>query len=202
MELVESYKRFLERLRDKYEDSDRIVCLLFLDPFNDDLMGNYISHRFDYFHERTGKHVDFFCPGYNKHSERRGFVTKDFVDFINEFERITNWRYYGGTNLLLIRYSGHQLHFDSVYDINFTRMLLDGLIKDHRHFIEEIIFRFREDIEDYLDGQFVRRQIQSVWMNFSELLPNFARKITKQIDDSININRYFLPHDISKKDQA
>jgi len=198
MEPIRSYSDFLERLREKYGDDERIVCLLFADPLNDDLTGGYILRRFDYFHERTGKHVDFFCPGYNKNCEEHRFVVKNFVDFVNEFEEITNWRYYGGTNLLLIRYSGCQLHFGSVYDINFTRMILDGLITDHRHFIEEIIYSFRDDIENYLNWQWAERQLGSVWTNFSELLPHFARRLTNQISDSVNINRHFSPQDISR----
>ena len=198
MELVKSYSYFLERLRDKYGDDERIVCLLFVDPLNDDQMGGYITHRFDYFHERTGEYVDFFCPGYNRDYNERRFNVKDYVEFVNELERITKWRYYGGTNLLLIRYSDHQLHFDSVYDINFTRMLLDGFIKDHRHFLEDIIFRFRDDIEQYMGGERIKNHIKSVWSNFSELLPNFARKLARQIDDARKIEKYFSPHDITK----
>lgn len=199
MELVKSYRYFLERLREQYGDNERVICLLFIDPLNDDLIGGYISSRFEYFHERTGKYVDFFCPGYNRDYNKRRFNTKDYVEFINEFELITKWRYHGGTNLLLIRYSEHELDFSSVYDINFTRMLLDGLIGDHRHFLEEIIYRFRDDVEQYLDDEKVKRHIKSVWVNFSDLLPSFARRFARQIDDSRKIEKYFSPHDISKE---
>lgn len=198
MELVKSYEAFLSRIESKYGNKEKIICLLFVDPSNDDIMSHYISDRFDYFNRRTGKYVDFFCPGYNALNGKRKFNVNDYVDFINQFEELTEWRYYGGTNLLLIRYSGYELHFDSVYDLNFTRMVIDGLIRDHRHFIEDIIYNFRH-IDEYLDNVWAQEQLGSLWDNFSNLLPNFIQRILHQISDTRKINKYLTPHDIRKK---
>ena len=198
MELVKSYEAFLSRLRSKYGNKEKIICLLFVDPSNDDIMAHYITDRFDYLNRRTGKYVDFFCPGYNSLNGKRKFDVNDYVDFINQFEELTEWRYYGGTNLLLIRYSGYELYFDSVYDLNFTRMIIDGLIRDHRHFIEDIIYNFKH-IDEYLDNVWAQEQLGSLWENFSNLLPNFMQRILRQISDTRKINKYLTPHDIRKK---
>lgn len=198
MLLVKSYEDFLNLLHNKYGGNERIVCLLFVDPFNNDEMGRYITHRFDYLNERSGKYVDFFCAGYNRYNNSRRFNTKDYVEFIRQLEELTTWRYFGGTNLLLLRYSDYDLQFDSVYDLNFTRMLIEGLIKDYRYFLEEIIFSLRNDIDEYLCLEQDKAQLKSIWKNFSELLPNFARRFINQINDTRKINKYFSPQDITK----
>ncbi len=198
MLLVKSYEDFLNMLHDRYGNKERIVCLLFVDPFNEDEMGRYITRRFDYLNERSGKYVDFFCPGYNRYNQIRRFDTKDYVEFINQIEELTTWRYYGGTNLLLLRYVDYDLQFDSVYDLNFTRMLIDGLIKDYRYFFEEIIFSLRDDIEQYLCNEQDKAQLKSIWNNFSDLLPKFARRFVNQINDTRKINKCFSPQDLTK----
>ena len=161
-------------------------------------MGRYITRRFDYLNERSGKYVDFFCAGYNCYNHMRRFNTKDYVAFINQIEELTTWRYYGGTNLLLLRYTDYDLQFDSVYDLNFTRMLIDGLIKDYRYFFEEIIFSLRDDIEEYLCNEQDKAQLKSIWNNFSDLLPKFAKKFVNQINDTRKINKYFSPQNLTK----
>lgn len=198
MLLVKSYENFLNMLHERYGNKEHIVCLLFVDPLNEDEMGRYITRRFDYLNERSGRYVDFFCAGYNRYNNTRRFSTKDYVEFINQIEQLTTWRYYGGTNLLLLRYADYDLQFDSVYDLNFTRMLIDGLIKDYRYFLEEIIFSLRDDIEDYLGNEQGKAQLKSIWKNFSDLLPNFARKFINQINDTKKINKYFSPQDLTK----
>lgn len=90
------------------------------------------------------------------------------------------------------------MQFDSVYDLNFTRMLIDGLIKDYRYFFEEIIFSLRDDIEQYLCNEQDKAQLKSIWNNFSDLLPKFARRFVNQINDTRKINNCFSPQDLTK----
>lgn len=197
MEPVKSYKAFLDKLEFKYGNKEKIICLLFVDPSNIDIMSQYITNRFEYLNRRTGKYVDFFCPGYYTFYGERKFNVNDYVDFINQLEELTNWRYYGGTNLLIIRYLNGELYFDSVYDLNFSRMLIDGLINDYQYFMEEIIFNFR-DIGEYIDSLCTKKQLGSLWDNFSKFLPDFMQRILLQISDTRKINKYLTPHDIRK----
>ena len=197
MLLVKSYQDFLNMLYKKYGAKEQVICLLFVDPFNEDEMGRYISRRFDYIHARSGKYVDFFCAGYNYNNHTREFNTQNYVEFINQLEELTTWHYSGGTNLLLLRYSDYDLHFDSVYDLNFTRMLIDGLIKDYRHCFENIIYYLRNDIEEHFNEEYEKAQLTSLWNNFSGLLPNFFKRFFQQINDTRKINKYLSPHDIS-----
>lgn len=197
MEPVKSYQYFLNKLENKYGNKEKIICLLFVDPYNDDVMAHYITGRFDYFNRRTGNSIDFFCPGYNTLNDRRKFNVNDYVDFIKQFEELTNWRYYGGTNLLLMKYSNYELYFDSVYDLNLTRMVIDGLIRDHIRFMEELIYNF-SNIDEYINSVWTQEQLKSLWDNFSKFLPNFMQKILNQIRDTRKINKYLTPHDIRK----
>lgn len=193
---VKTYELFEKRVQEKYGSEDRIICLLFLDPFNDDLISTYICQRFDYFDKRTGEYVDFFCPGFIIKQER-SFNTADFVDFICKFEEITTWHYYGGTNMLLLRYHNGKILYDKVYDLNFTRMIIDGKMNDYRRFMEELIYIFH-DIEYHLDNERIKMQIENLWENLSEFLPIAVRKIVKYCRDMKKINSYFKPKNIQK----
>lgn len=199
MELVKTYTKFLQRLKNKYGSEERVVCLLIIDPTNDDVVGQYFYHRFDYFHFRTGKHIDFFCPGFDYDNTKREFNVHDFVGFIHQIESITKWRYYGGTNLLLMRYANSELHFDCVYDLNFTRMIIDGLLTDYKYFIEDFIYSFQHDIEYYLDKQYVKHQAKNMWSAMSEILPNCICKSVRYINNAIKLNHHFNPKDLTKK---
>ncbi len=125
--VLSEYEQFIKGLKSKYGNGERIACILFADPNNDDVVSGYIDNRFDYLNERSGKYVDFFCPGYYYRQNRRKFDTKKYVKFLKDLEARSKWQYNGGTNLLLIRYCNGALHFDNVYDINFTRMTAEGL---------------------------------------------------------------------------
>ena len=201
MLLVPSYEYFLNLLSNRYGEAERIVCILLLDPANDDSISGYVTRRFDYFNYRLGERLDFFCPGFSRAEDRgaeRDFNPKDFVEFVQQLEKLTTWRYYGGTNLLLLRYSDYELHFDSVYDLNFSRMIIDGFITDYRYFFEDLIRALKADDASFFDRQCAKQQISRFWNNFSDLLPNVCKSIVKHIKDTIKIDEYFTPKDIRK----
>ncbi len=202
MELVQSYSFFLKLLSRKYGEDERIVCILFLDPCNDDLISGYLSHRFDYFNYRLGEQIDFFCPGYShiENSEtERSFSSRDFVDFIRQLEQLTSWRYSGGTNLLLLRYSDCHLLFDSTYDLNLSKMMIDGYLTDYRGFLEDLIRSLKEDDAIFFERSYAKHQISRLWNNFSDLLPNLCKSIVNHIKDTVKIDGYFTPKDIRKR---
>ena len=109
---------------------------------------------------------------------------------------MTKWRYYGGTNLLIMRYSGGELCFDKVYDLNFTRMMIDGLITDHRRFLEDIIFSFRMSIDDFMHKQKLKRNMKTLWEDISEKLPEFITHTISRVKENIKLNKYFTPQDL------
>lgn len=198
MNLVRTYCNFLHKIKEAYGAEESIVCLLLLDPTNEDTVGRYFYKRFDYFHYRTGEYVDFYCPGFDADDYGRNFSVKDFVEFIRHLEATTKWQYSGGTNLLLLRYADGKLHFDNVYDLNFTRMLIDGVISDYNCFIEELIYSFRYDVERYIDNQYIKHQVTNIWSALSEILPQCISKAVGYIRRSARLNDYFTPKDFTK----
>lgn len=199
MLLVKTYEDFLSNLRNKYDENEKIICLLFLDPTNEDEIGSYLTRRFNYYHERSGEYVDFFCAGYYETYDKiRKFNMKDYVDFIKQLEKLTTWQYFGGTNLLLLRYSNFELHFDNVYEFNFTRMLIDEVVKDYRHFLDDLIRHLNYELDYFLMLEQSERNFKSLWENFSEVLPNIFRRFIKHTSDVTTISKYFSPKNIKK----
>lgn len=198
MNLVRTYCNFLHKIKEAYGAEESIVCLLLLDPTNEDTVGRYIYRRFDYFDYRTGEYVDFYCPGFDADDNGRYFSVKDFVEFIRYIEATTKWQYNGGTNLLLLRYADGKLHFDNVYDLNFTRLLIDGVISDYNCFIEKLIRSLQYDVECYIHNQYIKHQVKNIWSALSEILPQCISKAVGYIRNSARLNDYFTPKDFTK----
>ena len=199
MEPVKTYDYFLQRLNEKYGNEDRIVCLLLLDPTNDDAVAKYIYRRYDYFHVRTGNTLDFFCPGFSSETKKKKFDVRAFVEFVQQVEELTDWRYYGGTNILLLRYIDGQLHFDSVYDINFTRMVIDGYITDYKSFLEGFIRGFKDGIERYLHYEEAKHHIKDIWGAVSKFLPDYVERTVKCLSRAAKTRDYFAAKNFEKK---
>ena len=200
MEPVKTYDSFLQRLNEKYGTEDRVVCLLILDPTNEDAVGKYIYRRYDYFHARTGEHLDFFCPGFDREAKKRRFDIRAFVEFVQQVEELSDWKYYGGTNLLLLQYSEGELRYDRVYDLNFTRMMIDGYITDYKSFIEGFIRGFKDDIDYYIKKQHLKFQAQNVWEVVSNFLPKYVETTVKHLSTAVKLGEYFNPKNLEKKD--
>ena len=201
MEPVKTYDSFLNRLKEKYGSEERVVCLLILDPTNDDAVGKYIYKRYEYFHVRTGEHLDFFCPGFEVNGRKKHFSVRSFVEFIQQLEELTDWKYYGGTNLLLLQYYEEELRFDCVYDINFTRMMIDGYMTDYKSFLEGFIRGIKEDVDGYLTRQYVKAQAKNVWSTISDFLPDYIRRTVKHFGTTAKLNAYFAPKNFAKKEE-
>ena len=200
MEPIKTYDYFLQRLREKYGEEDRVVCLLLLDPTNDDAVAKYIYRRYDYFHVRTGDTLDFFCPGFSSETKKKRFDVRAFVEFIRQVEELTDWRYYGGTNILLLQYRDGDLCFDSVYDLNFTRMMVDGYVVDYKSFLEGFIRGFKHGIESYLHIEHAKRQIKNIWGAVAEFLPDYVKRTAKCLGHAARTYDYFAAKNLEKAD--
>lgn len=183
-----------KRVQEKYGTDDCIVCLLFVDPLNDNSIPSYTYREFD---RRTTENIEFFCPEFSTNQDRI-FNIDAFADFVSKFEEITTWHYYGGTNMLLLRYHNGEILYDKVYDLNFTRLIIDFKIKNYGYFIEEFLLEFK-NIERHLDKEYsVTTQVENIWENLNKILPNFVRKIDKHFKNNSKINSYFMPKNIKK----
>jgi len=94
----------------------RMVGLLFARP-DVPLAEVEVVPNLDYFHYRSGKHIDFFCAGYdgytgrdetegyrkiNKKPELKwGFSERMFIRFMEDIEARSPWKYSGDCDLIL-----------------------------------------------------------------------------------------------------
>lgn len=104
---------FRYRYRDGEVANVRMVGILFA-PAEVRLARDEIVSSLDYFHHRSGNHIDFFCAGYSRYGFTPGErpVTTDeppwmfsldaYHRFQREIERLSRWRYSGEADLLLM----------------------------------------------------------------------------------------------------
>lgn len=153
---------FRYRYPDKEDGNIRMVGLLFA-PAEVRLAKDQIVPSLDYFHHRSGNHIDFFCAGYSRYGFTPGEepVTKDdppwmfsaevFDQFRRDIERRSRWRYSGEADLLLMNSNrgsdekSASLDFNSTIVCDLDRMIRDQAIHSIRRFFEEV-FRFAEEV--------------------------------------------------------
>jgi hypothetical protein len=145
-------------------DNVRMVGLLFA-PAQARLAKDEIVPSLDYFHHRSGNHIDFFCAGYSRYGFTPGeqpvtrddppwkFSTEAFDRFRRDIERRCRWRYSGEADLLLmngrrgIDEDAASLDFGSTIVCDLDRMIRDHAIHSVRRFFEDV-FRFAESVTD------------------------------------------------------
>lgn len=138
----------------------RMVGLLFARP-NDALARTEVIPNLDYFHYRSGSHIDFFCAGYDGYTgrdETEGYrkISDDlqlnwrfseqmFIQFVEDIEARSTWKYSGDPDLILAN-----AHYDSAkgeayldltqrVQCKLKRMKEIGAITSCSSFLEDII---------------------------------------------------------------
>ena len=126
----------------------RLIGLIFCQP-NSRFAKDEIFPALDYFHCRSGEHVNFYFAGYCKAYEARAgdvmvitpangpgwvFNAKAFNNFRQHLEHTTTWRYSGGSDFVLAnaRFDSNRneayLDFQSALSITFERLQHDGAL--------------------------------------------------------------------------
>ena len=148
----------------RYDSSHvRMVGLLFAPP-EVGLAKDEIVPSLDYFHRRSGNHIDFFCAGYGRHDAIQGGrpITSDeqpwlfslelYDLFRKDIEQRSRWRYSGEADLLLLNATrgtsenGVSLDFSTTIVCDLDRMVRDNAIRSVRRFFEDLI-RFAETVQ-------------------------------------------------------
>lgn len=140
-----------------------MVGLLFASP-HAPLAKTEIIPRLNYYHHRSGEHINFFCAGYAEgwpgkqidgrtydKTEKEGWVFSDekFNDLRREIESMSRWKYSGDTDLILT--NAHYDHgsrsayldFSAAIVCKLDEMKSDGAIASVASFFEDI-FRYAE----------------------------------------------------------
>lgn len=123
--------------------------------------GRSILTSLEYYHFRTGKSVNFYLPGYGAYwndsyldgkvvteinDVKWYFSNEMFVNFIEELEKYTVWKYGGESQLLLIPYNKGQISYEKTMVFNLDKMLRDKVIFTIQEFFEKL-FRLCKDKE-------------------------------------------------------
>ena len=95
--------------------------------------GRNIADSLEYYHFRSGKTVNFYLPGYGaywsqqEHPDEKivtivngvkwSFSNEMFVDFINDLEDHSQWRYSGESELLLVELKDGILSYENAIQL-------------------------------------------------------------------------------------
>ena len=147
-----------------------MVGLLFARP-DDPLARVEVVPNLDYFHYRSGKHIDFFCAGYDGYTGRDeregyrkvnielelkwGFSERMFIRFMEDIEARSPWKYSGDSDLILTNAhydaTKREVHLDLNHRVQckLKQMKDVGAITSATSFFEDIIrYAERADGED------------------------------------------------------
>lgn len=124
----------------------RLVGLVFCQPHSE-FAKNELLPALGYFNQRSGEHVNFYFAGYVQTSEASpgyvmaippadgpgwAFSARAFNGFREELQRMTTWRYSGGSDFVLtnarfdIGSKVAYLDLSSALSITFERLKVDG----------------------------------------------------------------------------
>ncbi len=198
---LDSYEELERRVKLRYGEKERIVCLLLArDSYGDNRVSNYFTQNFKYLNEFMSTSCDIFCPGFSE-DERYDFVPTGFAHFIRTFMDNTSWKYDGAAHIIFIHYLNWELKLKDTYDLNLEKLFIDGGYSDYDRFIHKIIVLLSENIKKFdkgLTGMALKMEANDLWNNFKSLLPNYVRNIIKSINCAIEIGNNFTPIDIRK----
>jgi hypothetical protein len=164
-----------------------------------------IINSLEYFHVRSGDHIDFFCVGYGPDDPNDGyrdaqvevldrgwyFNTIHFEGVCREIESKTSWEYDGRTELILTnaRYDREacvaQFDFNSMIVCKLEKWMRIGAIEDVQDFFERI-FRYAKNATGddptwgFSDKEGVRSLSDALKELVLSLVPkNFGKELSK-----------------------
>jgi len=153
---------FSFQYQENKEITKRIVGILFAQP--NSFTKDEILSGIDYFNNRSGKIIDFFCAGYkpsfldknleivaNVGGNEWSFDSKIFNDIREETERLSKWRYSGSVELILFNVIQNgeeiELDFSNSISIDLLKAKKGNLIDSVGSLFEEI-FRLSENLDE------------------------------------------------------
>lgn len=156
MHIVNSYKNLIEIVGYSFKYGDnksKIVGLLFAQP--DSFTEDEILKKVDYYNNRSGKTIDFFCVGYQPQmfepnlpvltrvgEENWTFNSKTFNKLRIQTEQKTKWKYSGSVELVL--FNAYVDDSNDEIKLDFSDAISIDLIKSKN---EELIYSVGEIFE-------------------------------------------------------
>lgn len=214
-----NYREVCETISRRGYDGIRMVGLLFARATSP-LAKAEIIDNLDYFHYRSGEHIDFFCGGYGAYWEGRRdefpdqqvvargqysnwlYSARRFNEFRQEIEAQTTWRYSGGADLILANAHsdphGRNTRIDFACTVlcQLDQMKQDGAILSVETFFEQI-FQFTESckVGGPTWGFSAAKGIRSAGSVLKNLVLSL---LPKELGDDVKRTMHFAVKDIGK----
>ena len=194
--------------------SSRTIGILLARP-DHPIASSEIIPNLNYFHVRSGLHIDFYCAGYGEdltnypdskavtehgpENQRWFFSDTAFVKFLEAMESESTWKYKGGVELLLLVASVDlasdkvEIDFSKVVCVDIVRAISDKAIVSINQFVEEVIRDSSKllSLEEMSDRYSAITFIKAMCEFFLMKIPFGAGPAAKK-------TAYFLVHDKSR----
>ena len=145
-----TYQQMLTNISCNEMREDMIGILITRPELN---VGKEILESLNYYHHLSGKNKNFYLPGYGAYwygtypdgrvvaridCVEWSFSDRMFIDFINELENYSTWKYSGESELLMLQYKNGILSYDNMMRFYLDEMLRDGAIVSIPTFFQQL----------------------------------------------------------------
>lgn len=143
----------IKKNSEKYGITDDVVAILITRP--DLATGKDILNSLEYYHFRTGHSINFYLPGYGAYwteeeypdgkvvteivGVKWSFSNQRFVEFIEDMEKYSKWRYSGESDLIFAEVKNGRLSYERAMEFHLDNMLRDKAIISVNQFFEKIV---------------------------------------------------------------
>ena len=188
------YNYLIGSMRNQYNNVSTIVGVLFANP-NKTLVKQEILDNLEYANKRSGAYIDFYFAGYSEYrtdDEQENticapkgnewyFSPKMYIDFINQFEECSNWKYSGETELLLLEYKNGTLCFDKVISLWIDKLVRNENIYSVSNLFETIyrVARDKTEIDEFSYSLMYKNIKGSIFEIICSYIDEKFRKIIK-----------------------
>lgn len=145
-----TYQDMLRHIKSRQIKEDTIGILITRPDLE---TGKSILNSLNYYHHLSGHNTNFYLPGYGAYWYEQypdgqvvtkiqgvswSYSDKMFVEFINNLETYSKWKYSGESELLMLEYKDGILSYDNVMQFHLDNMMRDGVIVSIHSFFQQL----------------------------------------------------------------
>lgn len=194
-----SYSGIIDFLANKYHETRPIehrycmIGILFIRPGSN--IHRQLNQELEYYHHRSGEYFDLFVAGYETepwetNGNKTEFSSKLFNNIVTEFESVSQWKYSGGselmlTNVKLLSRDTVSLDFSSSILINLDDLVDNKGFRDIGYFFEHLFewsrYTKRKEVWSFSDHYIKERFPKEMLRLFMRWLPLSLEKDIREI---------------------
>ncbi|MBY5868526.1 hypothetical protein [Rhizobium leguminosarum] len=214
--VIENFADFeakISKAQASFGHETKLVAILFMRE-GQEITDKMIRPSLKYFDLRSGKDMHFILPGWSKRIPGRGADTTDsgwvfreshFIKACDVISDATEWRYSGGTDLLLLttrRMSTERAVIDFSGAINIPlHVLKEKRLVESPELVLERVIRFAKNYNG--DDPISSFSLQEARVSLAEGILSFlVGFLAKDARSNLDYARQFLIRDISKRQRS